>query len=560
MKAKILIVDDEENIRFSMERFLSIEGYEVSTAEDYDVALAKMDETDFDLIFADIILKGKTGVDILREAGERNPQCPVVMFTGAPNIENASDAVRLGAFDYLSKPVRQETLLRVARSALRHKAVIDEKERYRLNLQAIFKSVRDAIITVDKRLSVVEINAAAGDICGISRDEAIGKEFNALTKWCNGKCLEILEEAVKKKHSVEAHRIECHHKHRPDQVVTLTTYPLLNLHNVFSGGILVVRDETRLNDLERNLGERQQLHNIIGKSVKMQEIYSLIEKLADHQTTVLITGETGTGKELVAEALHYRGVRSHKPLVKANCSALSEDLLESELFGHVKGAFTGAVRDKIGLLQRADEGTILLDEIGEISPKMQLRLLRVLQKMEFERVGDSTPIRVDVRVVAATNKDLREEVRLGRFREDLYYRLKVVELSLPPLRNKREDIPLLVDHFLKKFNRKFNKRITMISGDVQKIFMEYSWPGNVRELEHTLEHSFIVCSQGGIIVDHLPPELKVLHSKGDKGDYCHVILQALDKTHWNKTEAARLLGISRQSLYRKMKEYRIMEE
>ncbi len=560
MKAKILIVDDEENIRFSMERLLSAKGYEVATAKDYDEALSMMDETNFDLIFADIILKGKTGIDILQEVGERNLECPVVMFTGVPNIENASDAVRLGAFDYLPKPLRQDTLFRVVESALRHKALVDEKERYRLNLEAIFKSVKDAIITVDKELSVVEINDAAEDICQIFRDEAIGRNFNTLTKGCSGECIEILKETIKKKQSVEIRRLECRRKQRPKQVVTLTAYPLLNRRVVFSGGILVVRDETRLNDLERNLRERHQFHNIIGKSKKMQEIYSLIEELADVQTTVLITGETGTGKELVAEALHYRGVRRNKPLVKANCSALSENLLESELFGHVRGAFTGAVRDKIGLLKRANSGTILLDEISEVSPRMQLRLLRVTQEMEFERVGDSTPIKADVRVVAATNKDLREEVRLGRFREDLFYRLKIVELNLPPLRNRRQDIPLLVTHFINKFNRKFNKEITMISQDTQKIFMEYSWPGNVRELEHVLEHSFIVCNQSIITPDHLPPDLKVARSEGEKGDYHQAILKALKKSRWNKTETARLLGISRQSLYRKIKEYKIMED
>jgi PAS domain S-box-containing protein len=560
MKAKILIIDDEENIRFSLERFLLDAEYEVATAKDYDAALAKINETDFDLIFADIILKGKTGIDILQAVNERDLQSPVVLFTGAPNIENASEAVRLGAFDYIPKPLRQETLLRVTKSALQHKTLMDEKENYRANLEAIFKSVKDAIITVDQELSVIEANDTAGEICGIFRDAAIGKAFNSLLKGCRGKCLEIIKETIKKKQPVEARRVECHRKDRPEQVVSMTAYPLLNRRNLFSGGILVIRDETRLDNLEQNLKERQQFHNIIGKSVKMQEIYSLVKGLADVQTGVLISGETGTGKELVAEALHHQGVRRNKFLVKANCSALSEDLLESELFGHVKGAFTGAVRDKIGLFRRADGGTIFLDEIAETSPRVQLRLLRILQEMEFQRVGDSTPIKVDVRVVAATNKNLREEVRLGRFREDLYYRLKVVELNLPPLRNKREDIPLLVEHFLKKFNRKFNKKIIAISKDVQKIFMEYSWPGNVRELEHALEHAFIICNRETIVVDHLPLELKLLRYGGRQNDdYSYTILNALEQTRWNKTAAARLLGMSRQSLYRKIKTFKIMK-
>ena len=242
-----------------------------------------------------------------------------------------------------------------------------------------------------------------------------------------------------------------------------------------------------------------------------------------------------------------------------NCSALSENLLESELFGHVKGAFTGAVSDKVGRFQKADGGTIFLDEIGEMSSRMQLRLLRVLQEMEFERVGDSTTIKVDVRVVAATNKDLFEQVRLGQFREDLYYRLKVVELTLPPLRKRREDIPLLVDYFLKKFNEKLNKKITGISVDVQKTFMEHSWPGNIRELGHALEHAFILCHQDTIILDHLPPELRAVGLRWNKDDYYQALRQALEKTYWNKTEAARLLGISRQTFYRKMREYNIAE-
>ncbi|MBT3260359.1 MAG: sigma-54-dependent Fis family transcriptional regulator, partial [Deltaproteobacteria bacterium] len=211
--------------------------------------------------------------------------------------------------------------------------------------------------------------------------------------------------------------------------------------------------------------------------------------------TVLITGESGTGKELVAEALHYKGGRNHKPLVKVNCSALSDNLLESELFGHIKGSFTGAVKDRIGRFQMADGGTILLDEIGDMPPKIQVKLLRVLQEKTFERVGESTSIKVDVRVVACTNQALREKIEQGEFREDLYYRLNVVEICVPPLRERKEDIPFLIDHFVKKFNKNINKDIFGISTDVQKVFMDYSWPGNVREMEHALEHAFILCHQ-----------------------------------------------------------------
>ncbi|GMU26704.1 MAG: ATPase AAA [Candidatus Jettenia caeni] len=562
MKAKILVIDDEESIRFTFERFLQDEGYEVIAVKDYNEALRKVLDSNFDLIFADVILENNTGIDFLREIRKKSFNSPVVMITGSPNIETASDALRLGAFDYIPKPVRQETLLRITKIALQHKELVDEKEKYRSNLEAIFSSVKDAIITVDKELLVLEINEAAKGICNLSRD-AIGQPLGSISKFCNGQCLNALEETIKEKQPVEIYRLECKHKFHSQQVVNVTTYPLLDNKGVFSGAILVVRDETHLADLERDMKERQQFHNIIGKSEKMQLIYSLMENLADVQTTVLVTGESGTGKELVAEALHYKGERNNKPFVKVNCSALSENLLESELFGHVKGAFTGAVQDRIGRFQKANSGTIFLDEIGDISPRMQLQLLRVLQEREFERVGDSTPIRIDVRIVAATNQNLKEKIRQRKFREDLYYRLKVVEVNLPPLRDRREDIPLLVNHFLNKFNKKLTKEIVAVSSDVQKIFMEYQWPGNIRELEHTLEHAFILCRQKTITVNHLPSAFKdfvgtkTSFLEDMKIDEPQAILQALKKASWNKAMAARLLGMSRRTIYRKIHDYKI---
>ncbi len=559
MSTRILIVDDEENIRFTLERFLLAEGYQVTTAGDYNGAMAVLDQTDFDLTFVDIVLKGKTGIDILREIKTRNFQGQVVMITGVPTIDTASESVRLGAFDYLPKPVTQEALLRVTRAALRHKALVDEKEKYQSNLEAIFKSVKDAIITVDKALVVVEVNDAARDICGLDRSEVIGRPLNSLKANCSNSCIKALERTVRNEHSVEIQHMECRCRHRPEQVVSLTTYPLINHRNRYTGGVIVIRDETRLAVLERELKSRRQFHNIVGKSEKMQEIYMLIEVLADVRTSVLITGESGTGKELVAEAIHDKGTMPDAPLIKVNCAAMSENLLESELFGHVKGAFTGAVADRIGRFQRADGGTILLDEIGEMTPRTQLHLLRVLQSMEFERVGDSTPIKVDVRVLAATNKNLMKEIAQGRFRQDLYYRLKVVQLDLPPLRDKREDIPILTNHFLKRFNIKFAKKITAVSKNVQNIFMAYSWPGNVRELRHAMEHASLLCHGRTIGVNHLPAELKLFSSGKNGDDYGRVLRQALEKTRWNKTAAARLLGMSRQNLYRKLKKFKVIE-
>ena len=564
--SRILVVDDEESIRFTFESFLADEGYEVVTARDYHEAIQKISETAFDLIFADIILGGKTGIDLLRKIKKENYTCPVVMITGYPNIDTATDAVRLGAFDYISKPVRPDTLLHTTTMALRHKALYDENEQIRSNLEAIFRSVKDAIITVDKDLTLLEVNTAAQDICGISR-ENIGMPFEDIPIHCKGKCLDVLKKTTSSRQEVELYRTECKPGTEGLQVVTITATPLLDRGGRFTGSVLVIRDETRLTTLERNLRERHDFRNIIGHNTKMQEVYSLIEDLSHVQTTVLITGESGTGKELVAEAIHYSGDRSSSPLVRVNCSALSENLLESELFGHVKGSFTSADRDKIGRFQKADGGTIFLDEIGDISHRMQIRLLRVLQEKVFERVGDSTPIKVDVRVIAATNQDLSRKVKEGDFREDLYYRLKVVEVALPPLRERKDDIPLMVDHFLKKLNNKFNKNIEAVSDDVLNIFMNYDWPGNVRELEHALEHAAIICRQDTITADHLPKNTAAIKNdtpsplKEKEADSEPAkIIMALKRSGWNKSKAARLLGINVRTIYRKMEKYNISPE
>lgn len=559
MKGRVLIVDDEEGIRFTLCRFLSEEGYEASEAVDYDEALRIVSSAEYDVVFADILLGGSTGIDLLREITRRGINCPVVMITGAPDIETASEAVRLGAFDYIPKPVTKTTIIRVAEVALKNKRLADEKEKYRSHLEAVFSSVRDAIITTDGELKVVSLNQAAENVFGASRD-SIGKPVGAVTKPCGQECARALEEALKGKRPVEAYRLRCKRDDGKGQLVNLTASPLMDGSGGVFGALLVARDITRMARLEQSQHGRDEFHGIIGRSEEMQKVYSLIEDLADVNSTVLITGESGTGKELVAEALHYCGSRDNKPLVKVNCSALSDNLLESELFGHVKGAFTGAIKDKQGRFELADGGTIFLDEIGDISPLMQLRLLRVLQEKEFERVGDSRPIKVDVRIAAATNQDLAGKVGSGEFREDLFYRLNVIDIHLPPLRDKPGDIPLLVEHFVAEFNEQMGKDIESVSPEVLKIFMRHSWPGNVRQLAHVLEYSFVRCRgkyispedlPAGISEDvdkEAPPEAEIQPRDAE------AILQALEKTAWNKAKAARLLGVSRQTLYRKMKE------
>jgi PAS domain S-box-containing protein len=439
-----------------------------------------------------------------------------------------------------------------------------EKElaEHRFQLEAIFRSVKDVIITLDAQQRVILANAEIENCCGVDVKDITGRAFPESLGGCGKACGEVIRQTLEKNETVKEYRIECGRAKRRQQLVSLTSSPLMDHEGKSTGALLVIRDMTLLRDLERELRERHSFQNMIGKSKKMQEIYSLLEDLSNLETTVLITGESGTGKELVARALHYGGQRAFNPLVTVNCSALTESLLESELFGHIRGAFTGAIHDKQGRFQAADRGTILLDEIGDISPLIQLKLLRVLQEKIFERVGESTPQKVDVRIIASTNKDLKEKVRKGEFREDLYYRLKVVEVCLPPLRERLEDLPLLVEHFCNVFKERFKKEIDGVSNEVLNRFMSYSWPGNVRELEHIIEHAFVLCRGQVITLDHLPREVRDGVPPGgilQQANYIRSsvspqdVERALRETEGNKAKAARLLGISRPTLYRKNK-------
>jgi len=587
-KSVILVVDDQPKNTELLEAHLVPQGYEVVIAASGEEALKILSGSQIDLVLLDVMMPRMSGFEVLEKirADKKTRLIPVVMVTVLKETGDRIKALEAGCDDFISKPfdrhellVRVKSLLRIkslhdeveksllhaTRTALKYKALNEEKEKYRTNLDAIFRSVRDAIITVDKESVVLALNDAAISLCGYSFDD-IGKPFGSLPKICNGQCERILSEAIETGKPVEVDRIEYKIDKHDTRVISIRTYPLIDLQGLLSGSVMVLRDDTHVVNLERALTEHRCFQRIIGKSQPMQKVYSLIKALANVQTTVLITGESGTGKELVAEALHLAGERSHKPLVKVNCSALSENLLESELFGHVKGAFTGAIRDNMGRFHKADSGTIFLDEIGDISAIIQLKLLRVIEEREFERVGSSTTIGVDVRLIAATNNNLKEKVRLGELREDLYYRLKVVEICLPPLRERPEDIPLLVEHFRSGFNLKFNKTIEAISADVMKAFLAYHWPGNIRELEHAMEHAFILCSQNIITLDHLPPDVMASQQK----DPCTPVLtqeadilnirEALGKTDWNKAKAARLLGIDRVTLYRKIARYSITKE
>jgi transcriptional regulator with PAS, ATPase and Fis domain len=310
------------------------------------------------------------------------------------------------------------------------------------------------------------------------------------------------------------------------------------------------------------------LENFIWKNQKMKEIFHLLPKIAKTHSTVLIEGESGTGKELIANAVHQLSLREDKPFIRVNCGALAEGVLESELFGHIKGAFTGAIAHKLGRFELADGGTIFLDEIGDISPTTQVKLLRVIQEGEFERVGESRRLKVDVRIIAATNKDLKKAVEQNEFRQDLYYRLRVVPIHLPPLRERKDDIPPLVNHFIQLFNKEMGRKVEQVAIDAIKILTEYDYPGNVRELENIIEHAMVFCTGNTLDASHFQKEIyrsadiEVMTKEAKPLDAIEreVILKVLEETHWSYTKTSSKLGISRTTLWRKVKNYRISQK
>ena len=324
----------------------------------------------------------------------------------------------------------------------------------------------------------------------------------------------------------------------------------------------------KVEQLKEELKEKYRFENIIGKSKEMMDIFSLVFKVAPSDSTVLISGESGTGKELIARAIHINSKRKHRSFVTINCGALPEHIQESELFGHVRGAFTGAIRDKRGLFQEANGGTLFLDEVGETAPSTQVKILRFLQDGEIRRVGETEPININVRLLAATNQDLEKAIEEGRFREDLYYRLNVIPIHLPPLRHRRDDIPLLINHFLEKYTAGIKKRVDSISQDALKTLTGYDWPGNVRELENAIERAVILTNQKVVMPEDLPSSVhetrRAIKEPGeDLGDLAldkiekHYILKTLKKYDWNQRKASDVLGVSTTTLWRKLKSYDI---
>jgi PAS domain S-box-containing protein len=425
----------------------------------------------------------------------------------------------------------------------------------------ILDSINEGVFTVDLDWHITSFNRAAERITGISREQAMGRLCSQVLRAdvCEKDC------ALKRTFSegvsvVNATASIVNHlgKRIP---VRLATALVNDANGRIIGGVETFQDLSQVEQLQKELQERYTFEDIVGRSSAMRKLFDIVPQIAESSSTVLIEGASGTGKELFARAIHNLSPRHKGRFVVVNCAALPDTLLESELFGHKAGAFTDARRDKPGRFLLADGGTIFLDEIGDISPAMQVRLLRVLQDRIVEPLGSVEPVKVNVRVVAATNKDLVRLVREGRFRDDLYYRIRVIHLKIPDLRQRREDIPLLVDHLIARFTHLQGKEILGVSDEVMSRLMEYEYPGNVRELENIIEQAFVLCRGGWIELHHLPPELRPYGTTGAgqvrptslKAVEKHVIGETLRRYHGNRGRAARELGINPSTLYRKIK-------
>ena len=450
--SKILVVDDDPDMRALLRDVLDEHGYQVTLAQNGPEALQRLGEDEYGVVLTDLRMKGMQGIALLAEIKKDFPDVNVILMTAFGSVETAIQAMKEGAYDYLMKPVKTDDLLRVMERALKE-----------------------------------------------------------------------------------------------------------------------ARLRRELSHLRRAVHKEYSFHQIIGKSKAMREVFDLIRRVADSPANVLITGESGTGKELVAKAIHYNSDRREAPFVPVNCAAIPDALLESELFGHMRGAFTDAKTDKRGLFEEAQNGTLFLDEISELPLMLQAKLLRAIQEREVRRVGATRSVAVNVRIIAATNLTLVDEVKAKRFREDLYYRLNVIEIRLPPLRDHREDIPLLVDAFLRKWKAAGGKTIQGMSESALALLIDYQWPGNVRELENVIERAMTLCRGEKVVPEDLPAAIQgarrekrvideaaeqVLPLEALEREY---ILRILEKTGGNKYQAAQMLGIDRKTLYRKLGEIHAQE-
>lgn len=429
-------------------------------------------------------------------------------------------------------------------------------------VEAILDSISDGVFTVDEDWRVTSFNRAAEDITGIKRQDAINKPCYEVLRasMCEADCaLRHTMQSGKPVINKAAFIVAADGRRIP---VSISTSLLRDDDGRIIGGAETFRDLSLVEELRKEIEGRFQIGDIVSRSAAMRRIFDIMPQVAASDSTVLIQGETGTGKELLAHALHNMSRRASKPFIALNCGALPDNLLESELFGYKKGAFTGAQADKPGRFALAEGGTLFLDEIGDISKALQVRLLRVLEEMTYEPLGGTSTVHADVRIIAATNSNLSDEVREGRFRRDLFYRVNVVRIELPPLRKRREDIPVLTEHFINSLNRKQGKSISGVHDQVMLFLMAHDYPGNVRELENIIEHAFVLCDKGLIEPRHLPEAFAqtatVEYPSGDMKSIVHAaekqaLRQALEQHNYNRQAAARALGLHKSTFFRKIK-------
>jgi PAS domain S-box-containing protein len=426
----------------------------------------------------------------------------------------------------------------------------------------ILDSISDGVFTVDENWRITSFNRAASEITGISRNAALGKPCSEVFRasMCETDCaLRSTIESGKPIVNASAFIVTAEGRRIP---IGISTAILRDAKGKVAGGVETFRDLSLVEELRKEIEGRHQVGDLVSRSVLMRRVFDIIPRVAESDSTVLLAGETGTGKELLARAVHELSPRGGKPFVAVNCGALPDTLLESELFGYETGAFTGAQKNKPGRFALAEGGTLFLDEIGDVSPALQVRLLRVLQERTYEPLGGTRSKKSDVRVIAATNRDLAAEVAKGSFRKDLFYRINVVRIELPPLRKRREDIPLLVDYFVSRFNRLQGKSVSGVDPQVMAVLMAHDYPGNVRELENILEHAFVLVREGLIGLKHLPEEFMARDSHARAGAGMRItvraaeaqaIRQALSRNGFNRLAAARELGMHKSTFFRKIK-------
>jgi len=446
----------------------------------------------------------------------------------------------------------------------------------------IFNSMADGVFTLDMQGRISSWNRSMERISGYTATEALGQTCALIqcSRCFGAQCPSGIQKCkIMERKKSEAKECFLRHKDGHDVAIIKNASAVTDDQDRVVGVVETITDVTELNRARQKaeeaalrLGEIHRLNNIIGKSAAMRGVFRAIRAAAASDATVVIQGESGTGKELVASAIHYNSERKGQPFITVNCSALPPNLIESELFGHVRGAYTGAARDRIGRFEEAGGGTVFLDEIAELSPFIQVKLLRVIQAREIERVGESRKRKIDVRILTATHKDLYAQVQTGHFREDLYYRLKVYPILLPPLRERREDIPILVSHFIKLMNEKTGKNISSATASAMRLLMDYPWPGNVRELENAIEHAFVLCSRDRIDVLDIPIEIRKAENFPDslqpltanalphaakKKLTKDLLLKLLKECDWNKAAVGRRVGLSRPAIYKRMKKWQI---